>query len=514
MSEHIGVVGLACLDTVLVVEQYPSVDTKNVTKSSHEFGGGNGATVAIVVQRLLGGRPPARPEGQEDQHSCENDGDHDHTSTSESAQHTSKLYYSCPHQVVVQFVAPIFNDEAGRKVQKELAAEGLSLAYADFSNADTGRTGHSYIILDEQTHGRTIFHTTQEPRSSLLLPGEEFFQKLMRPSTGVAPRRAGRGGILFTDGRFEDTALEILKRAAELFIDILMDCERLRSSCTREMLDYCTVISCSETFLTILENQERLEKQKRGHQSGNKDGAVVEDDETPPEQAAVEDSASTITSAAALPEVVAVVLPQSQQDNAIAREASGPAKIQKAAAQLRRFLARKKVEEQNRRLRFAVVTLGEYGAVVGWIADDRNKEWDDSTRREAGPPQLSPAQPLLEEHFHIYHVPAWLPPGAAVVDTCGAGDAFNGGLVYAYAQGAAGAQRGRSECWENPCAQVLFASAVAGHSVTQLGARTAIPKLMRKKEVVQEFEDVMAQLGCPLRVSDCVRLVQVEENKS
>ncbi len=289
-----------------------------------------------------------------------------------------------------------------------------------------------------------------------------------------------------------------------------MDCERLRSSCTREMLDYCTVISCSETFLTILENQERLEKQKR--QSGNKDAAVVEDHEILPE-AAVEDSASTITSAAALPEVVAVVLPQSQQDNAIAREASGPAKIQKAAVQLRRFLARKKVEEQNRRLRFAVVTLGEFGAVVGWIEDDRNKEWDDSTRREAGPPQLSPAQPLLEEHFHIYHVPAWVPPGAAVVDTCGAGDAFNGGLVYAYAQGAAGPQRRRSECWENPCAQVLFASAVAGHSVTQLGARTAIPKLMRKKEV-QEFQDVMGQLGCSLRVSDCVRLVQVEETKS
>ncbi len=221
MSEHIGVVGLACLDTVLVVEQYPSVDTKNVTKSSHEFGGGNGATVAIVVQRLLGGRPPARPEDKEDRYSCENDGDHDHTSTSESAQH-SKLYYSCPPQVVVQFVAPIFNDEAGRKVQKELAAEGLSLTYADFSNANTGRTGHSYIILDEQTHGRTIFHTTQEPRSSLVPPGEEFFQKLMQRPSSAASRRAGRGGILFTDGRFEDTALEILKRAAELDIDILI----------------------------------------------------------------------------------------------------------------------------------------------------------------------------------------------------------------------------------------------------------------------------------------------------
>ena len=46
------VLGLACQDTIGVVEKYPARDTKNHTAERHVTGGGNGANVAVALSRL------------------------------------------------------------------------------------------------------------------------------------------------------------------------------------------------------------------------------------------------------------------------------------------------------------------------------------------------------------------------------------------------------------------------------------------------------------------------------
>ncbi|CAD7936236.1 unnamed protein product [Amoebophrya sp. A25] len=392
----VGVIGLACLDTVVVVEKYPSVDTKNVTKDRHFFGGGNGATAAVALARL-GLRRSGNGVGEVGGGNAQSS--------------------SC-----VQLVAPIFPDDAsgeGNMVIQGLRSEDVCLDFADeYRPVVKGegviepRPGSSYIIMDEATRSRTIFHTPQVPRE-LRMPPKAFLEQIK---------------VLFLDGRFEDTVLELLRslRAAEderlKNMPVLMDCERLRGKETALMLPYCTVICCSEVFFSIL---------------------------LPPT-----DDASK---------------KHDQQDNSVTREETGDAKIRKAEAELETLFASKYASSC---LEFAVVTLGAHGSVCRY----RNKK--------------------MRDDFTTFHVPAVLPRtvGASkngkengtdltVIDTTGAGDCFNGALCFAYTQD-----------WS--IEQMLtFASAVAGHSVTELGPRAGIPMLRPREGNRVSFDEVMKELG-------------------
>eukprot|EP00392_Amoebophrya_sp_AT5.2_P003848 g3853.t1 len=408
----VAVLGLACIDIVAVLDAYPSRDTKNVTKERHLFGGGNGATVAIALARLFGSS----------RRSCDRLSPLGQQLSSPKGQGGEEC---------VRFAVPLFGDSDGDFVRAELTEHHIDTAlYADFRPA--GRTGSSYIILDEATKSRTIFHTPQEPRE-------------LRWNAEMAEAFLGEGQnvkCLFTDGRFEQTALKFLELARGRKIPVLMDCERLRSPETVQMLDYCSVVSCSETFLAILrQNEERAHLVSEGSSQ--------------------------------------------QQDNAVERAVDKKGKIQKAAEELCWFARRSSTKKARTTdcgavaggtqvqvpLEFAVVTLGEHGVVCYDMA----------------PPG------------RVFHVPSWVPSGQVVVDTCGAGDAFNGGLVFAYAQGR----------W-SVLEMVLFAIAVAGHSVTALGARTALPTL--DEEWPQcgtfSFREAMDRIHCDRTIESAVELLE------
>ena len=68
------------------------------------------------------------------------------------------------------------------------------------------------------------------------------------------------------------------------------------------------------------------------------------------------------------------------------------------------------------------------------------------------------------KYFSIKHGETkFLPHNVQVIDTTGAGDAFNGGLAYSLAKG------------EEVDQAIAFAMKVGAHAVTKLGAQAGMP---------------------------------------
>ena len=78
---------------------------------------------------------------------------------------------------------------------------------------------------------------------------------------------------------------------------------------------------------------------------------------------------------------------------------------------------------------------------------------------------------LLHSKTQSLHIP--ITPAGPVVDTSGAGDAFNGGFAAALTRG------------ETPHAAAIFASAVAGLSVTRPGTAASMPYLVEVTRLLQ-----------------------------
>ena len=73
--------------------------------------------------------------------------------------------------------------------------------------------------------------------------------------------------------------------------------------------------------------------------------------------------------------------------------------------------------------------------------------------------------------------PAWIPTGKSVIDTTGAGDAFNAGVVLGF-----------SEKW--PMRDTLeFAAMIAGYNVCGLGPRGGLPTTETKLPTFAELKE-------------------------
>lgn len=397
LHSHTTVLGMACHDTVVTVERYPQCDTKNVTQTKEIFGGGNGGTVAIALSRL-----------------------------------------GCP----CYFVSSMFKDSEGLALMREFDQENVSLKFADIRGE--GRTGTSYIIVDNETKGRTIFHSRQAP------------DELRLASCGGPSGVSGRGEIssyesllretkiLFTDGRFPETTHDIIKAAYDYsynngkMIPVIMDCERLRGPKTAEMVKYCNVISCAETFIDI------LYEYRKNHGDANRG---QQDDEI--RRANAEAFAKVQIDDKLRDEVRASVgINNTLRDGLYSLDeedfSSEQGKKPFPADEILPKLVHKKRQLQTllndyANLDCAIITFGSDGNLC-----------------------------MVREGMHAFWTPAWKPSNKDVLDTCGAGDCFNGGLAFGYGNLKDGA-------W-NVEEVVAFATLVAGLAVTEMGSRPGLPR--------------------------------------
>jgi len=301
-------------------------------------------------------------------------------------------------------------DAEGREIRAELEREGVDLQHCEIREEGSS-TGCSFVILDLETRGCTIFHTPQRwPFDATMhinpddaFPGEAFFEGLE---------------VLFTDGRYPATTTRILKRCKERGIPVLMDCERLRGNSrtgesTPHMIRECTAVSCAETFLKILYSAELDEN------SNQQDDKIRLSAALDPAPETGDGSGGGLSAFGS--------------DRQLSWEERLQRKCAEWEKELRAFLA----DYPN--LEFAVVTIGEFGSVC-----------------------LRRATETTAEEF--FHTRAWLPSRREIVDTTGAGDAFNAGLAFGYAQHWTVKQ------------MTEFASVVAGWSICAYGPRGGLPK--------------------------------------
>ncbi|KAK4756531.1 hypothetical protein SAY87_006658 [Trapa incisa] len=180
--------GLLSVDYLATVASYPKPDDKIRSTSLKVQGGGNSGNALTCVARL--GMSP-------------------------------------------RIISKVANDNQGRDIIEELETDGVDTSYIVVSKE--GNSPFTYIIIDNQTKTRTCIHQPGYP----LVPDEISSANLLSALHGAE--------ILYFDGRFPDTALEIAKEAVSKNIPILIDAERLREGLD-DLLELADYAVCSAKF--------------------------------------------------------------------------------------------------------------------------------------------------------------------------------------------------------------------------------------------------------------------------
>ncbi|XP_031371976.1 ribokinase-like isoform X2 [Punica granatum] len=132
-----------------------------------------------------------------------------------------------------RLISKVADDSQGQSIIEELEADGVDTSYIVVSKE--GNSPFTYLIIDEQTKTRTCIHQPGYP----LAPDEVSSSNLLSALDGAR--------ILYFDGRFPDTALEVAKEATSRNIPILIDAERLREGLD-DLLDLADYAVCSAKF--------------------------------------------------------------------------------------------------------------------------------------------------------------------------------------------------------------------------------------------------------------------------
>jgi len=370
-------------------------------------------------------------------------------------------------------VSKIADDGPGAAILAELAADGVGTAHLLVARAAPAPAPSSrspgasalppppppsspftYIIVDCQGGTRTCIHT----------PGPAWEEAGDLEACGVVGGALRGAGAAFFDGRLAEGARHLAEAAAAAGVPILVEGERLRPGLD-ELLAHADAVTTSAAFPgawtglpcrsggAAVAALARLPRARWLSTTLGEAGAVLiervegggDDDAARPLAdpdavfAAVLASASAAGGGACLaltsPGGVPVGLPGLATRTARVPIPAGDAATAAAAGDAAAA---------------ANADAGRGGAYAGGAASPA------TTLSATTPPPTT-----LTLRFTAVSAAA-LPPGA-VVDTTGAGDAFNGALLFALAQG-----------WPPPPSLAL-AAAVAAAACTALGARAGLP---------------------------------------
>eukprot|EP00397_Hematodinium_sp_SG-2012_P044984 GEMP01050379.1.p1 GENE.GEMP01050379.1~~GEMP01050379.1.p1 ORF type:complete len:321 (+),score=79.88 GEMP01050379.1:150-1112(+) len=169
-------------------------------------------------------------------------------------------------QYDVEFVTRFYGDSNGVLLERDINKENVSIKFSDkWPASEEGRTAVSYIIVEEKSGSRTIFHVPMEPHVITLRPDID----------GIFDSKDLR--LVFLDGRFGDAAELLAVKARHRHLDVVLDCERIdRRPRLEALLELSTVVICSAQFLpTYLPNTQQLEAMLRILRNGDGKKCVI-----------------------------------------------------------------------------------------------------------------------------------------------------------------------------------------------------------------------------------------------
>lgn len=199
------VIGSCGLDRLISVDAYPEADAKIRSTAYHEIGGGNAANTASAMALL-----------------------------SASSFLRSKNPVNNNKRVSIQLCTKVGNDVIGRQLTKELERAGVDLSSPLYMVGEEGTTtSFTTIIVSEQEHARTCFHTpgTCGELTAANVNSVDLDQ-LLRNVVHV-----------HSDSRHSDAALVLAKEAQRRGITVSVDAEKDRhSAALDEVLSIANIV--------------------------------------------------------------------------------------------------------------------------------------------------------------------------------------------------------------------------------------------------------------------------------
>jgi sugar/nucleoside kinase (ribokinase family) len=177
-------IGIATIDSLFTVSQYPEKDTKIRCSSYTTQGGGNCANTMVALSRL---------------------------------------------GVNTSIYTWIGRDEIGKAIKKSLSSEGVN---TDMVIEQGNVSPLSVIIVGEDDSSRTIIHR----------PGVDYNSKLparLPPLSGYA--------LLYSDGRFSRTALLLARDAREKKLPVIVEAERTGLD-AEQLFSYADILITSRDY--------------------------------------------------------------------------------------------------------------------------------------------------------------------------------------------------------------------------------------------------------------------------
>jgi len=183
-------VGLACLDTIAFVDEFPSPDSKVRSTSLHNYGGGNAANTAVAISRL--------------------------------------------GKVHVDLLTAVGNDGNGDTILQELKNENVGIHHVQRYDGDSP---WSYILVAKDSDTRTIIH---QPASAQM--------SIDHVKTGTI--KLEEYCAVHFDCRHPEAAVYLARQCLDLGIPYSVDVERSREGLL-ELMKGASIVICNADYCSL-----------------------------------------------------------------------------------------------------------------------------------------------------------------------------------------------------------------------------------------------------------------------